>query len=172
MWLRRLFFYLQFAALVLLPAWIVVARALAPVSLGATDIVVFASWPLLAIALLGVLGITWARKQVRSTRTVSFTDVAVLAAWYATAVVFGALIASASVTAVGLVAGLLTLVSMGAFWSAIWQLGQAAKRRVETVMAGFDRRAVSVGEYASSPAGTPAPKVIRVDVSSPGPKPQ
>lgn len=166
MWLQRLFFYLQFVAVVLLPAGIVVARASAPVSLGATDIVVFASWPLLALALAGVLGITWARKQVRSTKSVSWTDVGVLSAWYATAILYAALIASASVTAVGLVAGLLTLVSVGAFWAALWQLGRAAKRRVETVMASFDRRAVSMGEYRSSPAGGVAPKVIRVEATS------
>ena len=70
------------------------------------------------------------------------------------------------VLAVGLVAGLLTLVSVGAFWVALWQLGRAAKRRVETVMASFDRRAVSMGEYRSSPAGSGAPKVIRVEATS------
>ena len=170
MWLKRLFFYLQFAAVVMLPAWIVVARTSAPVSLGATDIVVFASWPLLAIALIGVLGITWARKQVRSTRSVSWTDVGVLTAWYATAVIYGSLIAAASVTPVGLVAGLLTLVSLGAFWSAIWQLGQAAKRRVETVMAGLDRRAVSMGEYSASPGNGSEPRVIRMEAKSSTPQ--
>ena len=150
MWLRRLYFYLQFAAVALLPVWIIVARASAPRGLGAIDVLVFLSWPVLAIALLAVAGITYARKQVRSTKTVSWLDVAVLTLWYGVVVLYGSLILAASVTGVGLVAGLLALVSIAAVWSAAWQLARAAKRRVETVMASFDRRAVSVGEYTSS----------------------
>ncbi len=157
MWIRRLYFILQFVAIALLPAWIIIARASAPTGLGATDVLVFLSWPLLALVLLTVVGITYARKQVRSTKSLSWMDVGVLTIWYAVTVLYGSLILTASVTGVGLVAGLLALVSIGAVWSAVWQLAQAAKRRVETVMASFDRRAVSMGEYVASPADGRAP---------------
>ena len=165
MWLRTVFYYLQFAMVVLLPASIVVARASAPAGLGAQDVLVFLSWPLLAISLLAVLGLTWARKATRSTRTLSWSDVAVLAAWYATGFAYAGFIAVASQLGAGLAGGLLVLVTIAAIWSAIWQLLRAAKRRVETVIAGLDRVAVPAGEYSATRLSRGDGDVFRIDPS-------
>ncbi len=168
MWLRRAFYFAQFAAVVALPGWIVVARAIAPSSLGAQDIIVFLSWPLLAVALAAVLGITWGRKAVRTTRTVSWLDVAVLSSWYAVAIAYGAFIAAASRLGSGLLGGVLVIVSLAAFWSAIWQLIRAARRAVETVFASLDRSAVPAGEYRATRLARGDGDVIRIDPSDEG----
>lgn len=147
MWLRRAFYYLQPAAILLVPGWIVAARALATVDLGAQDIIVFLAWPLLAFAMIVVLGLTWARRSVRVSRALSWTDVAALTAWYATGVAYGAFIAAGSRTGSGLLGGLLLLVSIGVVGLAVWQLLQAARRRVQTVLAGLDRSAIPAGPY-------------------------
>lgn len=150
MWLRRAFYYLQPAAIILVPGWVVVARALTTVELGAQDVLVFLAWPLLAFAMIVVLGLTWARRSVRVSKTLSWTDVVTLTAWYATGVAYGAFIAAGSRTGSGLLSGLLLLVSVVAIGLAAWQLLQAARRRVRTVLAGLDRSAIPAGQYRAS----------------------
>lgn len=179
MWLRRAFYYLQPAAIVLAPGWIVVARALTDADLGAQDVIVFLAWPLLAFAMIVVLGLTWARRAVRSTRAVSWADAAALAVWYATGVAYGLFIAAGSRTGAGLTGGLLLLVSIAAIGLAVWQLIQAARRRVQTVLAGLDRSAIPAGQYratgfsGTSFSGTNAggaarqdDRVIRIEAAS------
>ena len=75
MWLRRAFYWIQLVAVIAVPGWIVVARAIAPSGLGAQDVLVFLAWPALAVAMIVVVGLTWARKAVRTTRVLSWTDV-------------------------------------------------------------------------------------------------
>ncbi|MEY2849861.1 MAG: hypothetical protein RI885_2528 [Actinomycetota bacterium] len=155
MWIRRAFYWIQLAAIVALPVWIVVAIAMSPRSLGAQDLLALLSWPALAVAMLVVTGLTWARRAVRSTRTLSWMDVASVGTWITVAAVYGAFIAGSSALGSGLTGGLLVLVSIAAFWVAIWQLVRAARQRVETVMAQFDRAtvrvdSVSAGEYTST----------------------
>jgi hypothetical protein len=149
MWIRRAFYWVQLAAIAVVPVWIVVAIAVAPRSLGAQDILALLSWPALAVAMLIVTGLTWARRAVRSTRTLSWMDVASVGTWIAAASAYGAFIASSSSLGAGLTGGLLVLVSIAAFWVAIWQLIRAARQRVETVMAQFNRSAVRVGSVSA-----------------------
>lgn len=150
MLVRRIFYYVQLAAVVLLPGWIIVARAIAPTGLGAQDVIVFLSWPLLALAMLVVIGLTWARKAVRSTKTLSWTDVAALTVWYATSIAYGAFISVSSGVGAGLTGGLLLLVGIVVIALAVWQLLNAARRRVQTVMASLDRSAVPAGRYEAT----------------------
>ncbi len=155
MWIRRAAYWVQLAAIAVVPTWIVVAIAASPRSLGAQDVLAFLSWPALAVAMLVVTGLTWARKAVRSTRALSWPDVASVGTWIVVAVAYGAFIAAASAQGAGLMGGLLVLVSIAAFWVAIWQLVRAARTRVETVMAQFDRTMVQVnpvpvGEYTAT----------------------
>lgn len=161
--LRRAFYWVQLAAIVAVPLWIVVARAIAPVGLGAQDVLVFLAWPALAFAMIVVLGITWARKAVRDSRVLSWLDVAALATWYAVAIGYGAFIAAASELGAGLTGGLLILVSIAVFWSAIWQLVVAARNRVKTVLAGLDYTAIPAGEYQATRFARGDGDVIRID---------
>lgn len=153
--LRRAFSWVQLVAIVAVPLWIVVAIAIAPSSLGAQDILALLSWPALAVAMLAVTGITWARHSVRSSKALSWWDVASVGTWIVVAVTYGCFIAASSALGAGLTGGALVLVSVAAFWVAIWQLVRAARTRVETVMAQFDRTMVQVnsvpaGEYTAT----------------------
>lgn len=169
MWFRRAFYYVQLAAVVLLPIWIVAARAIAPTGLGAQDILVFLSWPALAISMIAVVGITWARKSVRETKTLSWLDVAALSTWYAVAIAYGVFIALSSELGAGLVGGVLVLVSIVVFWVAVWQLVVAARRRVQSVLAGLDagldRGAVPAGQYNATRFARGDGDVIRIEQS-------
>ena len=162
---RRAFYWVQIAAIVLLPLWIIVARSVAARSFGALDVLVFLSWPALAIAMVATLGITWARKSVRSTRTLSWQDVAALSTWYVVAIAFGAFIAVSSQLGTGLTGGLLVLVTIGVMWVATWQLVAAARKRVKTVLASLDYTAIPAGNYEASRFGPDDGRVIRIEQS-------
>ena len=150
MWLRKAFYWVQIVAVVLVPLWIAVAVAIAPDSLGAQTVFAFIAWPSLLVGMAVVLGITWARKSVRSARTLSWLDVAALATWYAVAIAYGVVLAAGLPVAAGLLGGALMLVSIAVFALAIWQLVVAARRRVQTVFASLDQSAVKMAEYGSS----------------------
>lgn len=161
MLLRRASYWVQLAAVVALPSWIVVARAIAPTGLGAQDVVVFLAWPALAVAMIAVVGITWGRASVRSSRALSWMDVAALSTWYAVAILYGVFISRSSELGTGLTGGFLVLVSIAVFWVAVWQLIVAARRRVKTVIANLDYRAVPSGEYTATKFDDG--NVIRID---------
>lgn len=162
MWLRRAFYWVQLAAAIALPAWIVVARSIAPESLGAQDVIVFLAWPALALMMVIVIGVTWGRRSVRADRTLSWIDVGALSLWYAVAIVYGMFISVSSSLGAGITGGLLALVSIGVFWVAVWQLIVAARKRVETVLAGLDYTAIPAGEYQSSRIPPGDGDVIRI----------
>jgi len=163
MLVRRAFYWVQLAAIVLVPGWIVVASAIAPRGLGATDVLVFLSWPALAVAMVVVAALTWSRRAVRERRAVSWTDVAALSVWYAVAICYGVGVAVASRLATGLLGGLLLLVSIAVIGLAVYQLVQAARQRVRTVLAGFDRSAVPVDRYDRAPDARGGPPIERRD---------
>ena len=167
MWLRKAFYWVQILAVVLVPLWIAVAVAIAPESLGAQTVFAFIAWPTLLVGMAVVLGITWGRKAVRSSKTLSWLDVAALGAWYAVAIAYGAFLAAGMPVAAGLLGGALMLVSLAVFALAIWQLVGAAKRRVQTVFASLDQTAVKVAEYGASRDGAGSARgdgdVIRIE---------
>lgn len=163
MWLRRAFYWVQLAAIIVLPSWIMVARAIAPTGLGAQDLLVFLSWPALTVSMLIVLGVTRARKAVRTTRTLSWTDVISLGIWYLIAIAYGTFIAVASELGAGFTGGALALASLAVLGIAVWQLIVAARRRVETVLASLDYTAIPAGEYQASRTLRSDGDVIRID---------
>jgi len=163
MWLRRAFYWVQLAAIIVLPSWIMIARAIAPTGLGAQDLLVFLSWPALTVSMLVVLGVTRARKAVRSTKILSWTDVISLGIWYLIAIVYGVFIAVASELGAGFTGGVLALASLAVFGIAVWQLITAAKRRVETVLASLDYTAIPAGEYQATRILPGDGEVIRID---------
>jgi len=165
MFVRRVFYWAQLAAVVVLPTWIMVARALSVDGLGAQDILVYLSWPALAVSMIVVLGITWSRAAVRRARAVSWIDVAALSVWFGTAVAYGAFIAASSELGAGLTGGLLALVSVAVIGLAAWQLVAAARRRVKEVFASLDSSAVPIGEYAATPFRPGDGPVIRIEPS-------
>lgn len=145
MLVRKAFFYWQFAAVVVLPVWILVgwtvwgrAGQFAGVAIAA---------PFLVLALLGVAGVTYARKSARTTRTTSWLDVGVAGAWHLAVVAAGFFGAGT-----GAFAALSVALGIAAFASATWQLVQETRRRVRRVFENIQRGAVPYGTPAAKPA--------------------
>ncbi len=130
MWLRRAFYYAQYWAIPVLPLWVLIARGVA-VDGGWELVVLLFAAPALSIVLIIVMGLTVARRSVRRARMVSWFDVGVLAAWYASIVIAGLF----SNPLVAILAIALTLV---AFWSSVWQLFLETRQRVTLAFAGYE----------------------------------
>ncbi len=128
MLLRRVFFYWQFAAAVVLPAWLVIGWPIFGAG-GWRVLGVFFAAVLLGLWLLGVSLLIYARKEVRAHRAVSWPDVGVLAAWHALIIAVGFYAEVAPLLSI-----ILILVGAGASWLAGWELYTAARRRVRAVM--------------------------------------
>jgi hypothetical protein len=137
MLVRRIFYFAQFWAIPVLPLWLLVSRGIAIDGPGWGLVVLLFAAPLLSLALIAVMGLTVARRSVRRARMLSWVDVGVLAAWYASVVVV-ALIAH-PLSAILAIA--LTLV---AFWSAVWQLVAELRNRFSLVIARYDPARVVV----------------------------
>jgi hypothetical protein len=139
---RRAFFYWQFIAAILLPAWILTGWAIW--GAGASQLlslIIFV--PAMAISMLAVAAMTYVRKSVRESEAVSWLDVAILTGWHA------AIIAAGFFTpATSLLGALAGLIAVAAFWAAIWQLVRDTRRRVRKVFDSFG----SFGQPATAPA--------------------
>jgi hypothetical protein len=108
---------------------------------GWTFVFLLFACPVLAVAMLIVLGLTLARKSVRSHRMVSWLDVGLLGAWYLAILATG-------LVAQPVMAVLVVALAAATFWAAIWQLYTETRRRVQTAFASFT--AIPAGEYAAS----------------------
>jgi len=146
--LRRVFYYWQFVAVGALPLWLMVAASVfgstAWQVLGATFGAVTIGFGLLVVSLL-----FFARKEVRVDKAVSWADVGVLTLWHALIVLMGVY----SVTAPWL-SVLVVLVGLGAFWFALWELFDAARKRVREAMVYIDETA-RFGTVPSGPSPFP-----------------
>ncbi|MCY7413188.1 MAG: MFS transporter [Salinibacterium sp.] len=148
MWFRRALYFWQFAAVLALPVWVFIARGILGSSLG-WDLLLFVFLcPLLAVSMVIVVGLTVARKAVRSTRSVSWLDAAVLVVWHGAIITFGFVDTSG-------VAVLVVVAAIAAFWIAIAQLVIETRDRVRGVMAGFEEvaRADRSSTRGSAPIG-------------------
>src|SRR5690606_36023518 len=108
--------------------------------------------PILALFMAVVMGLTYARKSVRESRAMSWTDVALHSVWYAS------LIAAGFAAHPG-VAVLAVVVSVVAFWSQLWQLVSEVGQRVNRALVRLNESATGTlddGEY----------RVIRVDAQN------
>lgn len=128
MFVRRVFYYWQFIAVLVLPAWLLVGASV--YGSGGWDVVgSFFTGLVVGVGLLAVSLIFFARGEVRSTRAVSWADVGILTLWHGLIVAMGFTYGVAP----GL-AALVILVGLGAFWFAIWELVDAARRSMRAMM--------------------------------------
>jgi hypothetical protein len=134
---RRASFYWQFAAAVLLPVWVLVGRGILGSDVGWDFLFYLVVCPILCVAMLAVVGATVARKGVRTTRALSWQDVAVLLPWHAAILAYGFFASS-------LIAVAVVLLGIAAFWSAAWQLYSETRTRVKNA---FSLDAVDTGTY-------------------------
>lgn len=136
---RRIFYYWQFIAVGALPLWLVVGSTLygtggwevLGVTLGALA---------LGVALLAVALLIFARREVREAKAVSWPDVGVLTLWHALVVGLGF-----NPDASPWLAVLAVIVGIGVFWFALWELFDAARRRVRDVMEYIETTAAGPG---------------------------
>ncbi|HEU4808544.1 MAG TPA: MFS transporter [Homoserinimonas sp.] len=157
MWLRRAFYYAQYGAFVVLPVLLLIGRGLVLADNGWDFALLLLVSPILGVFMLVVAGFTVARKSVRRNRALSWLDVAVHFAWYAS-------IIAASVFAHPAIAAVVIVFSVGAFWSALWQLFTETRRRVKSALASLDYTAVPASQYRpASPDAPGAGRVIRLD---------
>jgi hypothetical protein len=153
--IRRAFFYWQFAAVVVLPLWLVVGWPIFGAG-GWKVLGVFFGAVVLGVALLAVSLVIFARREVRSTRAVSWADAGVLTVWHGLIISVGFYAAASPWLSV-----LVIVVGIGAFWFALWELFDAAKRRVRAVIDEIElaakpaylRSSASSGRGGSAEAG-------------------
>lgn len=153
--IRRALFFWQFIAAVVLPTWVLIARGILGSSVGWDFVLFVVICPMLGIAMLGVAGFTFARKQVRATRAVSWLDAAVIGVWHATIVAYGFIDSS-------LIAVFIVVATIAAFWIAVWQLFSETRRRVRGVLASFEQ-----SSQPRRPSST-GPNAGRVIILEPG----
>ena len=177
MFYRRVLYYWQFTAAVLLPTWVVVGRALFGSSMGWDFVLSIVLGLVLAIALGAVAIITTARKAVRSEKALSWQDAAILTPWHLTIIAFG-------IRDLPVFAAIGVLLAVVAFWSAVWQLFAETRLRVKQafslpdfpVRGDFPTQSgpVEAGHYNAKPTddAPDAGRVIIIDPDKYGETPQ
>ena len=123
--LRRAVYWAQFGMAVLLPIWVLITRGIIADGIGWQFVVYVVLGPILFVALAALLGLTVARKRVRTTRAVSWLDAVILLVIWAAVFTYGlfALPALAAAVVLSIVVG---------FWAAVWQLATETRDRVKT----------------------------------------
>lgn len=157
MWLRRGFFYALYGAFIVLPVTLLIGRGLILAGSGWDFALLLLVSPLLGLLMLVVTGFTLGRKSVRSTRAVSWLDVGVHGVWYLS-------IIAASVFAHPAIAAVVIVVSVTAFWLAVWQLFSETRARVKSALAGLDHSVTPTSQYRRPAPDAPgAGMIIRID---------
>ncbi len=153
-WVLRGWFWAMIGSIIVLPVWIMFGRALAGAPLGEALLLQAFLGPALAILIGAVVGITLARKQVRTPRAVQWRDVKLLAPWLLVIALLGVtvvdtaggrtgsaltawfgdgwLTASQSFTAIGIMATIIGGAVL--FWLQVLALGRETRARVERVV--------------------------------------
>jgi len=161
---RRVLFYWQFTAVVLLPGWVLVGQALWGNGLGWDLVLYIVLCFLLTLYLLGIFLLTRARKQVRVDRAVSWTDAIVMTVWHLAIFAFG-------VASSGPVLALIIVGGIAAFWVAIWQLFTDTRSRVKAAftLPDFQRETdpVDAGYYESARLDPNAPMADQTIIIEP-----
>ena len=139
MTVRRIFYYWQFIAVGVLPLWLIVGSSL--YGAGGWEVLgVTLSAIALGVALLVVALLVYARSEVRESKAVSWPDVGVLSIWHALIIALGFYAEATPWLSV-----LAVLAGIGAFWFALWELFDAARRRVRAVIDYIDETAAGSG---------------------------
>lgn len=145
MLIRRAFFYWQFPAAVILPAWILVGWGVFAAT-GWQIIGLIVGVMMLTVAMLATAGLIFARKDVRAEKAVSWLDVGLLA------VLHGLIIAVGFFTSATALLGTLSVVAVIAlFWSGIIQLVVETRRRVKAALSGYEEQVRRVHSPLQSP---------------------
>ncbi|RFA08714.1 hypothetical protein B7R54_05335 [Subtercola boreus] len=139
MFVRRAFYYWQVAAVVVLPLWVLIGWSVFGGQVW-QFLIVMLSCGVLALAMAAVALLTFARKQVRLTRTVSWQDMLVVALWQVSIIAVGFFFPAGSIIAVASV-----VLGLVAFWSSIAQLLGETRKRVQGVFDTF-QYAAQMGE--------------------------
>ena len=126
--IRRIFYSWQFAAVAVLPLWLLIGSAIFGTG-GWAVLGVFFGAIALGLSLLVVALLIYARKEVRTTRMVSWADVGVLSAWHAFIIGIGF-----AESASGWLSVLVVFIGIGAFWFALWELYDAARKRMRAMI--------------------------------------
>jgi uncharacterized membrane protein YphA (DoxX/SURF4 family) len=143
--IRRAFFYWQFPAAVILPAWILVGWGVFAAT-GWQIIGLIVGVMMLTVAMLATAGLIFARKDVRAERAVSWLDVGLLT------VLQGLIIAIGFFTPATALLGTLSVVAVIAlFWSGIIQLVVETRRRVRATLAAFEAQATRIQSPPQKP---------------------
>ncbi|MFC7430680.1 MULTISPECIES: hypothetical protein [unclassified Agrococcus] len=110
--MRRAFLWIMIASVVVLPLWVLVGRGLFGAPLGQALLPLAVLAPVIALQIGAVVGLTFARKEVRGPRAVTWHDVRVVGPWLLGIVAFGMLVVDGSGDAAG--SALTALVGDGA----------------------------------------------------------
>ncbi|MBG6212315.1 MAG: MFS transporter [Cryobacterium sp.] len=145
--IRRAFYHWQFIAAGVLPLWLLVGSSIFG-SGGWAVLGIFFGAVLIGLGLLLVALVIYARKEVRATRSVSYTDVGVLAFWHALIIAI-----PFSTDAAGWLSVLVIIGGLFVFWFAIWELFDAARRRMREMVDLVEQTA----RGQSAPAGPQHP---------------
>jgi hypothetical protein len=170
--IRRAFFYWQFPAAVILPAWILVGWGVFAAT-GWQILGLIVGVMMLTVGMLAVAGITSARKEVRAAKAVSWLDVLLLT------VLHGLVISVGFFTEFTALLGTLAVVALIAlFWVGIVELVVETRKRVKATLAGFEAQAAraQMPRTPSAPGAVRAPRVdgeyIVIETSERGSSPR
>ena len=120
--IRRALYYAQFGAAVILPLWIFLARGIISNDTGWDTLAYVILCPVLFVAMIAVAALVTSRKSVRSTRAVSWLDVAMQILLYAALITAG-FVSTIAFTVISIV------VLIAFFWVAIWELVTETRAR-------------------------------------------
>jgi hypothetical protein len=144
--IRRAFFYWQFLAAFVLPAWLFVGWGLFGGS-GWGFVGLLVTAPIVFIALLVIALIVYARPLVRSSRMVSWKDVLLYLVLHGSVIGLGFFGPSTTVFVV-----LAVLTAIVGFWLTLWELVTDGARSMRETMDAFEQAAQPPGQR---PPGVP-----------------
>lgn len=165
MWLRRGIFYSLFGAVLVLPLWVLIGVGVLGDGGGWDFVALLIICPILAVFLLLLAGLTWARSSVRRGRAVSWWDVGLLGVLYLSLLL-------SVVVDPQLIAVIVIVVGIAGFWSAVVQLIVEVRNGVRSALDEMERTVSPASEYrmkqsfpqAERSADAPgAGQVIRID---------
>ncbi|WP_104197696.1 MFS transporter [Cryobacterium sp. M15] len=149
--IRRAFYHWQFIAAGALPLWLLVGSAI--FGSGAWAVLgIFFGAVLIGLGLLLVALVIYARKDVRETRALSYADVGVLTLWHALIIAI-----PFSTDAAGWLSVLVIIGGLGVFWFVVWELFDAARRRVLAMVDLVEQQANGQSAPSSSSSTAPHP---------------
>ncbi|WP_104126903.1 hypothetical protein [Cryobacterium sp. Y57] len=159
--IRRAFYHWQFIAAGALPLWLLVGSAI--FGSGAWAVLgIFFGAVLIGLGLLLVALVIYARKDVRETRALSYADVGVLTLWHALIIAI-----PFSADAAGWLSVLVIIGGIAVFWFVVWELFDAARRRVLAMVDLVEQQAQ--GQSAPASAPHPLPNRSRPHETKPAP---